>query len=210
MQILYFAITKRDFTYKDDSLLFRPIYLYIYTRKRKTEHKRKRKTEPLSLDFGSAKTIYIYSQTENGIQIKSGFHDLAFPRQLLYRLIIVLSGKLLFLIDEVITISFRLHKAGTHSMKIFLIKSSTRGPFTNIPPDLLRKTHLTRQCYCWSLRCSWSIAFRRCSKDIFILDLTPVLNGQLQDETRNINILGFGRFTKIRTWIGNYIQLYVY
>ena len=25
----------------------------------------------------------------------------------------------------------------------------------------------------WSLRCSWSIAYRRCSNHIFILDLTP-------------------------------------
>ena len=29
----------------------------------------------------------------------------------------------------------------------------------------------------WSLRCSWSIAFWRCSNYIFILDLTPGFNG---------------------------------
>ena len=34
------------------------------------------------------------------------------------------------------------------------------------------KTHLSRQQNCWSLRCS-----RRCSNYIFILDLTPGING---------------------------------
>ena len=33
--------------------------------------------------------------------------------------------------------------------------------------------HLSRQWTCWSLRCSWSNACRRCSNYIFILDLTP-------------------------------------
>ena len=32
--------------------------------------------------------------------------------------------------------------------------------------------HLCRQWNCWSLRCSWSIACRRCPNYIFILDLT--------------------------------------
>ena len=32
--------------------------------------------------------------------------------------------------------------------------------------------HLNGQWNCWSLRCSWSIACRRCSNDIFILNLT--------------------------------------
>ena len=42
---------------------------------------------------------------------------------------------------------------------------------------------------CWSLRCSWSIAYRRCSNYIFILDLTPGFsglgkgNGQTKRET---------------------------
>ena len=34
---------------------------------------------------------------------------------------------------------------------------------------------------CWSLRCSWSIACRRCSNYIFILDLTPDFNGLDKD-----------------------------
>ena len=33
--------------------------------------------------------------------------------------------------------------------------------------------HLSRQLNCRSLRCSWSIACRRCSNYIFALDLTP-------------------------------------
>ena len=43
--------------------------------------------------------------------------------------------------------------------------------------------HHSRQRNCWSLRCSWSIVCRRCSNYIFILD---------SDETRNIEVLGFG------------------
>ena len=34
---------------------------------------------------------------------------------------------------------------------------------------------------CWSLRCSWSIACRRCSNYIFILDLTPGFIGLGKD-----------------------------
>ena len=37
------------------------------------------------------------------------------------------------------------------------------------------------QLNCWSLRCSWSIACRRCSNYIFILDLTPAFNGLGKD-----------------------------
>ena len=33
-----------------------------------------------------------------------------------------------------------------------------------------------KQSY-WSLRCSWSIAYRRCSNCIFIMDWTPLFNG---------------------------------
>ena len=34
-----------------------------------------------------------------------------------------------------------------------------------------------RELSCWSLRCSWTIACRRCSNYIFILNLTPGFNG---------------------------------
>ena len=40
------------------------------------------------------------------------------------------------------------------------------------PSNLYYKTKLNRQLNCRSLRCSWSIACRRCSNYIFILDLT--------------------------------------
>ena len=36
--------------------------------------------------------------------------------------------------------------------------------------------HLSRQWNCWSLRCSWGIACRRCSNCIFIINLTPGFN----------------------------------
>ena len=42
--------------------------------------------------------------------------------------------------------------------------------------NLLYKSHLRRQYNCWSLRCSWSIACRRCPNYIFILNLTPGSN----------------------------------
>ena len=41
--------------------------------------------------------------------------------------------------------------------------------------------HLLRQWNCWSLRCSWSIACRRCSNYIFILDLTHGFNEMGKD-----------------------------
>ena len=41
--------------------------------------------------------------------------------------------------------------------------------------------HLIRQYNCWSLRCSWSIACRRCSNYIFILSLTPGFNRLQKD-----------------------------
>ena len=37
------------------------------------------------------------------------------------------------------------------------------------------------QSHCWSLRCSWSIACRRCSISISILDLTSGFNGPGKD-----------------------------
>ena len=45
-------------------------------------------------------------------------------------------------------------------------------------------TLLSRHLNCWSLRCSWSIACRRCSNYIFILDLTPSFNGLGKDNCK--------------------------
>ena len=50
-----------------------------------------------------------------------------------------------------------------------------------LPSNLLYKTHLSRQVNCLSLRCSWSIACRRCSNYIFILDSTPGFIGLGRD-----------------------------
>ena len=46
----------------------------------------------------------------------------------------------------------------------------------HIPSSLLYKTHLSWQLNCRSLRCSWSIACRRCSNYIFILHLIHGFN----------------------------------
>ena len=48
----------------------------------------------------------------------------------------------------------------------------------------------------WSLRCSWSIAYRRCSNYIFILDWTHGFNGLGKDNCKTgqetFKVLGFG------------------
>ena len=44
--------------------------------------------------------------------------------------------------------------------------------------------HLSRLWNCWSLRCSWSIACRRCSNYIFVLDVTPGFNGLGKDNCK--------------------------
>ena len=44
--------------------------------------------------------------------------------------------------------------------------------------------HFGRQLNCWSLRSSWSIACRRCSNYIFILNLTPGFNGLGKDNCK--------------------------
>ena len=51
----------------------------------------------------------------------------------------------------------------------------------DIPSSLQYKTHLSMQLNCSLLRCSWSIACRRCSNYIFILHLTLGLNILLKD-----------------------------
>ena len=48
----------------------------------------------------------------------------------------------------------------------------------------LYKPHPSSQYNCWSLRCSWSIACRRCSNYIFIPDLTPGFNGLGKDNCK--------------------------
>ena len=45
-----------------------------------------------------------------------------------------------------------------------------------VPSSLWYTAYFSSQLDCWSLRCSWSIACRRCSNYIFILNLTPGFN----------------------------------
>ena len=50
------------------------------------------------------------------------------------------------------------------------------APKIRLPSNFWYITHLSRQWICWSIRWSWSIACRRCSNYIFILDLTSGFN----------------------------------
>ena len=54
----------------------------------------------------------------------------------------------------------------------------------DLPSNLLYKSHLSRQWTCWSLRCSWIVACRRCSNYIFVLELTPGFNGLSKDNCK--------------------------
>ena len=54
-----------------------------------------------------------------------------------------------------------------------------------VPSNLWYKPHLSRQYKYWLLRCTWSIACRRCSNCIFILDLKLGFNGLDKDNCRS-------------------------
>ena len=70
---------------------------------------------------------------------------------------------------------------------IMIIYISKQKPSTTakhpLPSNLQYKLHLCRQWNCWSLRCSWSIACRRCPNYIFILDLMPGFNRLHKDNS---------------------------
>ena len=61
------------------------------------------------------------------------------------------------------------------------IRSVRTISIKTMPSNLLNKSHLSWQWNSWSLRCSWSIACLCCSTYIFILDVTPGLNGLGKD-----------------------------
>ena len=73
-----------------------------------------------------------------------------------------------------------------------LFLSSRYHKTTNISHNLVSNN------ISWSFRCSWIIVCWRCSNYIFILHLPQGFNGfgqkQLQDEKRNIQVLGFGAY----------------
>ena len=48
-------------------------------------------------------------------------------------------------------------------------------------PNLWYKPHLSRPYNCWSIRCGWSIACRRCSNYIYILHWRPGWNRLRKD-----------------------------
>ena len=57
-------------------------------------------------------------------------------------------------------------------------------PVGKLPSSLWYKTHLSWQLNCRSLRCSWSIACRRCSNNILILDLIHGFNRLCEDNCK--------------------------
>ena len=61
---------------------------------------------------------------------------------------------------------------------------------------------LIRQYNCWSLRCNWSIACRRCSNYIIILDWSPGFNGLRKDNCKarreSFKLHGIGWWKKCR------------
>ena len=65
-----------------------------------------------------------------------------------------------------------------------------------LPSNILYKTHLCRQYHCWWLRCSSSIACRRCSHYIFIIHLTLGFNNGLDKDNRKTKweTFKFGNF----------------
>ena len=68
---------------------------------------------------------------------------------------------------------------------LFMVLRTQKSTFTfHKLPSNLQYTHISRTLVgnknCWSLKCNWSITWRRCSSYIFILELT----------------LGFNRFRK--------------
>ena len=56
----------------------------------------------------------------------------------------------------------------------------------NVPSNLEYKSHLIRPGTCWSLRCSWIIACRRCPNYIFILHFTHGFNGLGKNNCKTI------------------------
>ena len=63
--------------------------------------------------------------------------------------------------------------------------------------------HLSSQYNRWSLRCSWSTAWRRCANYIFILDLTPGLNVLGGDNRRT-------RWESFKCWDSVWLILEIY
>ena len=63
----------------------------------------------------------------------------------------------------------KLYQGTVFEVKTFIRETSCQPNYRQVS----NIRHISRQWNCRSLRCSWSIACRRCSNYIFILDLTP-------------------------------------
>ena len=74
-------------------------------------------------------------------------------------------------------------------------------------PQTFNIRHLITWYNFWSLRCSWSIAFRRCSNYIFILDLTPGFNGLGKD---NCSARRDGKHLSFGIWCAFILEDYQY
>ena len=59
---------------------------------------------------------------------------------------------------------------------ICTLSSSNQMSDYKLPSNLYYNTHFSTQLNCWSLRCNWSIACRRCSNYNFFLHLTLGFN----------------------------------
>ena len=71
------------------------------------------------------------------------------------------------------------HYASMVIVKNLMVTNTTSRQISNI-------RHLSRELNCWSLRCSWSIACRRCSNYIFILDLTSGFKRFRKDSRKTV------------------------
>ena len=71
----------------------------------------------------------------------------------------------------------------THSPFVVLCRDLAPVDFTHTVKSINKCTSTEKQNY-WSLRCSWSIACRRCSNYIFIMDFTPAFNGSGKDNCK--------------------------
>ena len=58
------------------------------------------------------------------------------------------------------------------------------GQTVVFPSSLWYKRHLSRQLSCWSLRCSWSIACRRCSNYTYMFHFKPGSNRLGKDKCK--------------------------
>ena len=88
-------------------------------------------------------------------------------------------------IDEVVIISVKYaHGSILHCFVVVIPPGKIGAMWSQDPHFSCLQTSNISAIYCWSLRCSWSIAWRRYSNYIFIFYLTPGFNGLSKDNFR--------------------------